>query len=102
MATRPVYGGGKVASRFKAKVSGVVQGVGYRAFVCRQTRALGVKGYVRNLYDGSVEIVAEGPEEVLRLFLKALRTGPLRAHIEEVHVEWQGAEGSFTGFEPRW
>jgi|LSQX01.2.fsa_nt_gb acylphosphatase len=102
MAARLSTGGGKVGSRLKAKVYGIVQGVGYRAFVCRHARALGVKGYVRNLYDGSVEVVAEGPEEILRFFLKALRTGPLRARIEEVQVEWQNAEGSFTGFEPRW
>ena len=94
--------GGKVAARLKAKVYGIVQGVGYRAFVCRHARALGVKGYVRNLYDGSVEVVAEGPEEVLGILLKALRTGPQRARIEEIQVEWQDAEGSFTGFDPRW
>ena len=70
------------ATRFL--VQGLVQGVGFRYFVYRSAERLGVSGTVRNLLDGSVEVVAAGPEDALRLLEDRLRQGPAYAHVTEV------------------
>lgn len=69
---------------YRYTVHGRVQGVGYRYFVLRQAEALGVSGYARNLPDGRVEVVAEGPEEVLADLERRLREGPGFARVEGV------------------
>ena len=63
-------------ARLQAFVSGAVQGVGYRYFAMNAAHELGVIGWVRNLYDGTVQVVAEGPRETLEEFLKHLHRGP--------------------------
>lgn len=65
-------------------VRGRVQGVGFRAFVQRHGRALGLVGYARNLADGSVEVVAEGPEGSLELLKRRLQEGPRAARVTSV------------------
>jgi len=71
-----------VARRFY--VSGSVQGVGYRFFAQRAANALGVRGYVKNLRDGRVEVYAIGREEILRGLREQLRKGPRFASVDEV------------------
>ena len=61
---------------FRYLVSGRVQGVGYRYFVLREAETLGVSGFAKNLADGRVEVVGEGPDEVLLDFEARLRQGP--------------------------
>ena len=63
-------------------VSGLVQGVGFRWFVARHARALGLAGYARNLPDGRVEVVVSGPEEALPALEQLLRAGPANAQVE--------------------
>jgi len=87
--------------RLQARVHGQVQGVGYRFYVRKQAAALGVRGYVRNLPDGSVEVVAEGERLVLEQLLRALERGPSGAVVERIDVHWEPAEGRFGGFEIR-
>jgi acylphosphatase len=65
-------------------VSGLVQGVGFRWFVARHARALGLTGYARNLPNGSVEVVVSGPDEVLPEFERWLRQGPANAQVDQV------------------
>jgi acylphosphatase len=65
-------------------VQGRVQGVGYRYFALREAEALGVNGFARNRPDGSVEVLAEGPEEALARFEEKLRTGPAFSRVEGV------------------
>jgi acylphosphatase len=65
-------------------VSGQVQGVGFRWFVARHARSLGLSGYARNLPDGRVEVVASGPTEALTDLERLLRTGPAYARVEQV------------------
>ena len=65
-------------------VSGRVQGVGFRYFVLRRARALGVAGYTRNLADGSVEVVARGPGDQISALEAAVRAGPPHAHVAGV------------------
>ncbi|OLC55592.1 MAG: hypothetical protein AUH92_01825 [Acidobacteria bacterium 13_1_40CM_4_69_4] len=79
------------ATRFL--VSGVVQGVGYRFFAVRAARGLGIRGFTRNLPDGRVEVVAQGPPEALRLLWEQLRAGPRGAAVA-------GVESSETDLDP--
>jgi len=77
-----------VTSRFV--VSGVVQGVGFRWFVARHARALGLIGYARNLPDGRVEVVAAGGDgEAIARLEARLRAGPAHAQVEGVEREDQ-------------
>jgi acylphosphatase len=69
-------------------VSGLVQGVGFRYFTARQARALDLTGFVRNLPDGRVEVVAEGVRGALETFVAAVREGPPGAVVRDVRVEW--------------
>ncbi len=83
----------------RAIVRGRVQGVGFRDFVWRRARFLGLVGYVRNLPDGrSVEVVAEGRRDDLEQLLEFLRSGPPAAHVEQVDVEWGEASDRFRRF----
>ena len=85
-----------------AIVRGRVQMVGYRYFVLEEARALGLAGWVRNLDDGSVELVAEGPEERLRQLEAALSEGPRLARVDDVDARWSDTLEGHEGFEPRW
>lgn len=81
------------------RVRGLVQGVGYRYFVRRTATALGLGGYVRNRFDGSVEVVAEGEREVLLALARELKEGPRFASVESVEIEWGEARADFDGFD---
>ena len=69
-------------------VHGRVQGVGFRFFVVRAARRLDLTGSVRNLPDGGVEVLAQGPEEALRRLVDALHHGPMFSQVERVDVKW--------------
>jgi len=83
------------------RVCGRVQGVGFRYFVLHHARRLGIKGYVRNNPDGSVEAVVEGTPAAVEELISLIRIGPRAARIERVDVQWREAVGEFTGFEIR-
>lgn len=68
----------------KFLVSGMVQGVGFRWFVARHARSLGLTGYARNLPDGRVEVVVNGPDESLPALEELLRAGPAYAQVDRV------------------
>jgi acylphosphatase len=68
-------------------VRGRVQGVGYRYFVLQEAERRNVTGFTRNLADGSVEVIAEGPEEILRDLEARLREGSAFSHVESVEAE---------------
>lgn len=65
-------------------ISGVVQGVGFRWFAARQAEDLGLCGWVRNLTDGRVEVVAAGEETAMQQFHERLRVGPRFASVDRV------------------
>jgi acylphosphatase len=88
-------------SRLHAIVEGHVQGVGFRVFVQTIAITLGLKGWVRNLWDGNVEVTAEGAQVVLEKFLASLIQGPRGAHVINVHSEWLQATGEFERFQVR-
>jgi len=79
-------------------ISGRVQGVGYRDWTMRQARELGLKGWVRNLADGRVEAVVEGPQDKVADLLKRMETGPAPAKVDKVEAADETPEGDFTRF----
>jgi acylphosphatase len=92
---------GSEFQRLHATIEGAVQGVGFRAFVIDQARALGLTGWVRNTYNDQVEVTAEGPRPALEKLLDKLRTGPRMAFVSDVQQEWQPATGEFRSFDIR-
>jgi acylphosphatase len=80
------------------KVSGAVQGVGFRWFAKRTADRWEVGGYVRNLYDGSVDIYAEGEDVALKGFLQEIRLGPRYAHVAGVNFDWTEYSGNYREF----
>jgi len=88
-------------SRLHAHVEGRVQGVGFRYFVEETAITLDLKGWVRNRWDGSVEVVAEGERQSLEKLLHALRRGPRSAQVSDVRTEWSPASGEFDHFRVR-
>lgn len=84
-----------------AHVRGRVQGVFFRSFVERHARRLGLKGYARNLFDGRVEVEAEGEKTALEELLRQLQHGPPGATVEGVEVEWGETTERFKDFTVR-
>ncbi len=82
----------------RAIVQGRVQGVGFRFFAERAARELGVRGWVRNRPDGSVEALAEGDDAALATFIERLRRGPLSSRVDRVEVAEEPSQG-FAKFE---
>ena len=87
--------------RLYARVSGRVQGVGFRYYTERQARRLGLTGWVRNLPDGGVELVAEGEESTLQQMLEWCGEGPPSAAVSAVQASWADGLGEFSDFRIR-
>ncbi len=82
-------------------IKGRVQGVCYRAFTQDEAIRLGVKGWVRNLSDGSVEAVFEGKSEVIEEAIKRCWQGPPLSRVTDIEIEWQDKEEGFGDFRIR-
>jgi acylphosphatase len=80
------------------RVSGHVQGVGFRYYVRQQAGDLPITGWVRNVSDGRVEVAAEGERADLETFLAAVRRGPSASAVTEVEVDWRPAAGLWSTF----
>jgi acylphosphatase len=87
--------------RLHATVRGRVQGVGFRAGAATEARRLGLKGWVRNRLEGTVETIAEGPDAQVEAYLAWLRHGPSLAHVTGVDSEWLPPAGDTLSFEVR-
>lgn len=87
-----------VQTRLQAFVGGRVQGVGFRYFVRSAAQQLSLDGWVRNLRDGRVELVAEGNQAALMDFLAIVRRGPSGSNVTEVSEEWSEGSGEFDAF----
>jgi acylphosphatase len=79
--------------------SGQVQGVGFRYSVRAVANGFEVTGIVRNLPDGTVELIVEGAKDELEGFRKAIRESGLDHFIRQEEVAWREADGEFRGFE---
>ncbi|MBW7959047.1 MAG: acylphosphatase [Anaerolineae bacterium] len=89
-------------SRLEATVFGLVQGVFFRQSTQREASRLALVGWVANQPDGTVRVVAEGDENILRQLLDYLHRGPSGARVERVEANWAEATGEFTGFRVRY
>ncbi len=85
-------------TRVKFIVKGFVQGVGYRFFTYTNAIKLNLKGYVKNLYDGDVEVVVEGPEEKIEQLRLLLLQGPSRSIVKNIITEELKYTGNFDEF----
>lgn len=85
-------------SNVKLTVSGLVQGVGFRYFVSRRARDLGVTGYAKNLSSGQVEIVACGERGLVDELVKSVRIGPRFASVSGVELEEIEIDTPYTNF----
>ncbi len=88
-------------TRLSARITGRVQGVGFRNFTQTRARRLGVTGWVRNEDDGSVRLEAEGPAEALEDLAEAIHRGPRMARVDDVTVEWGDPADDFETFRVR-
>lgn len=80
----------------RLRVTGRVQGVGYRVWATRTAEALGLRGWVRNRFDGSVEVLATGAADAVSAMVEACRRGPRAAQVTAVslaEVEDDGGRG---------
>jgi acylphosphatase len=91
----------KENNRLHATVVGRVQGVSFRFFVAERAESLGLFGWVRNRWNGSVEVCAEGSKKNLEELLDSLRQGPPMARVDDVDFDWQPNKGEFNDFQVR-
>ncbi|RKY87625.1 acylphosphatase [candidate division KSB1 bacterium] len=83
----------------KITVSGLVQGVGYRYFTYYKAKELGLKGYVRNLYNGNVEVEVEGDRGSIEILIKELKIGPRLSNVRDLKIEWKKYSGKYRSFD---
>jgi acylphosphatase len=84
--------------RQRMLVSGMVQGVGFRFFTCRTAEKYMLTGYVKNLNDGDVEVVAEGKKEDVESFMNEIARGPSYSRIIEVKSFIESPTGQYGAF----
>ena len=87
-----------VREEILCRVTGRVQLVMYRDFVQRKANSIGVVGAVKNLSDGSVEVVAQGSPDELKRLIERLHEGSILARVEDVAVEWRSPSEKFDDF----
>jgi acylphosphatase len=87
-------------TRAHVRVTGLVQGVYFRAETADRARSLGLGGWVRNAADGTVEAVFEGTEDRVASLVAWCRRGPAGALVDDVEVTWEEPEGE-AGFRIR-
>lgn len=85
--------------RLTARVTGAVQGVGFRYWTARKADELGITGSVKNDDDGSVTVVAEGPQPVIVEFRRWLGSGEAPGLVSHVDEKLSPAEGEFSSFD---
>ncbi|HEX2788290.1 MAG TPA: acylphosphatase [Ignavibacteria bacterium] len=85
--------------RYAITVKGLVQGVGFRYFTLKKAVSYGLKGYVRNLHNGNVEIEVEGDEGLINDFMKDLKIGPRSSKVADLVVLELELTGKYEEFE---
>ena len=88
--------------RVRVFYAGRVQGVGFRMTAEETAHQLQVVGWIRNLRDGRVELIAEAEESILARFLRIIRTGPMCNFIQREDVSWSDPTNDFDDFEIRY
>ncbi|MEM4417394.1 MAG: acylphosphatase [Nitrososphaerota archaeon] len=90
--------GETMAARAEIVVDGDVQGVGFRYYVRREARRLGVTGYVENLEDGTVKVVGEAGEEILKQLVEKIKAAPPPARVVSLQLQYGKPTGEFKTF----
>lgn len=90
------------SKRLQATIRGRVQGVYFRQSTRAEAQRLNVVGWARNEADGTVTVVAEGPEPALQQLLAFLRQGPPGARVDQIETNWSAATGEFVNFHVRY
>jgi acylphosphatase len=88
-----------MVERLHGVIRGDVHGVGFRYYLLREAQRLGLRGWVRNRDDGTVEFVAEGRRTELEKLKRAAERGPQLAQVEKVDTEWSAAAGGLDSFD---
>ncbi|MCD6355717.1 MAG: acylphosphatase [Anaerolineaceae bacterium] len=88
-------------ARLNAFVKGYVQGVGFRFFVLQKGTDLHLSGWVRNRFNGDLEILAEGPREKLTALLREVRKGPPFAQVVDIDINWSQPKNDLPPFTVR-
>lgn len=84
--------------RLRARVHGRVQGVNFRHYTIQEAQKLDLSGWVKNLPDGTVQVIAEGPRSQLQQLVTFLHKGSPSARVDQVERDWEEATGEFNGF----
>lgn len=90
-----------IMKRVRLIIKGRVQGVFFRHNTNKVAYKLGLKGFVRNLDDGSVEVIAEGDKKKIDELIQFCRKGPAYARVDDVKIGYEKTKGEFSGFEVR-
>ena len=99
ISTLSVLSYGHMREEARLKISGVVQAVDYRRWVCECAKRFGLAGWVRNAPDGTVEVCCQGEREDVEVFIDAARVGPARALVASIDVVWQPLVDEKNNFE---
>ena len=83
---------------FHAYIYGRVQGVFFRSYLAKNARELGLVGFVRNLSNGSVEVLAEGDKQQLEKLIEFMKHGPSAARVDEYKVNWSRPTEDYLQF----
>ena len=83
---------------FHAYIYGRVQGVFFRSYLAKNARELGLVGFVRNLSNGSVEVLAEGDKQQLEKLIEFMKHGPSTARVDEYKVNWSKPSEDYLQF----
>lgn len=85
--------------RVRIVVSGLVQGVFFRLNTMRKAQELGIYGWVKNRYDGTVEIMCEGPEKKIQIMIDWCKKGPEGSCVSNAEIKWENYTGEFKAFQ---
>jgi acylphosphatase len=97
-----LYNEKKMMERASILISGRVQGVLFRDFTQRWASSLGLKGWVKNVVGGRVEVLVEGEKDKINQMIGKLRQGPQMARVDDVELEWQEYKGEYGDFRITW
>ena len=92
----------RMTKRVHVFYAGRVQGVGFRMSAEETAQRMGIVGWVKNLRDGRVEVVAEADEATLQKFLDTLQSSSMKNFIQDVEISWSNASETFHEFEIRY
>lgn len=89
------------AVRAHLLLQGRVQGVNFRYYTMQEARSLGITGWVRNLWDGRVEVLLDGDEDAVRQMIEWCQQGPPSAVVEHTEIAWEEPNAEFSNFRVR-